>query len=67
MKIVAIWNALSFVPVDVFVKMEKVEYRAVIKFLYLKGNTPAKIKVELDAVYGDSAPSFTTVKRWDDS
>ncbi|KAL6264243.1 hypothetical protein P5V15_004331 [Pogonomyrmex californicus] len=34
--------------------MEKIEYRAVIKFLHLKGNTPAQIKIELDAVYGDS-------------
>ncbi|KAL9916863.1 protein GVQW3-like [Glossina fuscipes] len=45
--------------------MEKIEYRAVIKYLFLKGNTPTKIKAELDAVYGDSAsPSFTTVKFW---
>jgi [histone H3]-lysine36 N-dimethyltransferase SETMAR len=44
--------------------MEKIEYRAVIKFLHLKGNTPAQIKAELDAVYGDSSPSFATVKRW---
>src|SRR5436190_23298789 len=44
--------------------MEKIEYRAVIKFLHLKGNTSAQIKAELDAVYGDSAPSFATVKRW---
>lgn len=44
--------------------MEKLEYRAVIKYLYLKGNTPTQIKEELDTVYGDSAPSFTTVKFW---
>ena len=51
---------------SVFVKMEKIEYRAVIKYLFLKGNTPTQIKDELDAVYGewDSAPSFTTVKFW---
>lgn len=49
---------------SVFVKMEKIEYRAVIKYLVLKGNTPTQIKDELDAVYGDSAPSFTTVKFW---
>ncbi|XP_018309051.1 uncharacterized protein [Mycetomoellerius zeteki] len=47
-----------------FVKMEKIEYRAIIKFLHLKGNTSTQIKAELDAVYGDSAPSFATVKRW---
>ncbi|XP_029155672.1 uncharacterized protein LOC114928587 [Nylanderia fulva] len=39
-------------------------YRAVIKYLFLKGNTPTQIKDELDSVYGDSAPSFTTVKFW---
>jgi len=50
--------------VSIFVKMEKNEYRAVIKFLRLKGNTPTEIKAELDAVYGDSVPSFATVKRW---
>ena len=49
---------------SVFVKMEKIEYRAVIKYLFLKGNTPTQIKVELDTVYGDNAPSFTTVKFW---
>ncbi|CAK1604644.1 unnamed protein product [Parnassius mnemosyne] len=47
-----------------FVKMEKIEYRAVIKFLFLKGNTLTEIIDELDSVYGDSAPSFTTVKFW---
>ncbi|XP_030760794.1 protein GVQW3-like [Sitophilus oryzae] len=44
--------------------MDKIEYRAVIKYLLLKGNTPTKIKHELDSVYGNSAPSFTTVKFW---
>ena len=43
-------------------KIDKIEYRAVIKYLFLKGNTPTQIKDELDSVYGDSAPSFTTVK-----
>ncbi|GFV45776.1 histone-lysine N-methyltransferase SETMAR [Trichonephila clavipes] len=42
--------------------MDKIEYRAVIKYLFLKGNTPTQIKDELDSVYEDSAPSFTTVK-----
>ena len=30
----------------------------------MKGNTPTQIKDEPDSVYGDSAPSFTTVKFW---
>lgn len=42
--------------------MEEIEYRAVIKYLFLKGKTPAQIKDELDAVYGDTAPSFAVVK-----
>lgn len=34
------------------------------KFLHLKGKTPAEIQAELKSVYGDAAPSFTTVKTW---
>ena len=45
-------------------KIDKIEHRVVIKYLFLKGNTPTQIKDELDSVYGDSAPSFTTVKFW---
>ncbi|GFS64397.1 HTH_48 domain-containing protein [Trichonephila clavipes] len=44
--------------------MKKIKYRAVIKYLLLKDNTPTQIKDELDSVYGNSAPSFTTVKFW---
>lgn len=44
--------------------MEKIEYRAVIKFLYLKGKTPTEIKGELLEVYGECAPSFSTIKTW---
>lgn len=44
--------------------MEKLEYRAVIKFLHFKEKTPTEIKAELDSVYGDTAPSFTTVETW---
>ena len=43
---------------------KKLEKNAVIKYLFLKGNTPTRIKVELDTVYRDNAPSFTTVKFW---
>ncbi|GFX67215.1 HTH_48 domain-containing protein [Trichonephila clavipes] len=31
---------------------------------YKLGDTPNQIKDELDSVYGDCAPSFTTVKFW---
>lgn len=44
--------------------MDKIEYRAVIKFLHLKGNTSTEIKAELISVYGDRAPSFSTIKSW---
>lgn len=44
--------------------MEKIEYRAVIKFLNLKGKINDEIKAELDSVYGNQAPSIATVKRW---
>ena len=32
--------------------------------MFSKGNTPTQIKDELDSVYGDSAPSFITLKFW---
>ncbi|KAL0828929.1 hypothetical protein ABMA28_003828 [Loxostege sticticalis] len=44
--------------------MHKIEYRAVIKFLTKEGNTPAEVKQRLDVVYGDSSPSYSTVKEW---
>ncbi|KAG5340321.1 GVQW3 protein, partial [Acromyrmex heyeri] len=46
-----------------FYKNEK-KSNIMIKFLHLKGNMAAQIKVELNAVYEDFAPSFATVKRW---
>ena len=48
----------------VFRKMEKSEFRAVIKHLYLKGLTPKEIKAELGEVHGTSAPVFATVYNW---
>ncbi|GFX22224.1 HTH_48 domain-containing protein [Trichonephila clavipes] len=44
--------------------MDKNEYRVGIKYLFSKGNTLMQIKDELDSVYGDFAPSLTTVKFW---
>ena len=40
----------------------KVEYRAVIGYLYLKGKTGQEIHCELTNVYGASAPSYAQVK-----
>ena len=44
--------------------MEKIEYRAVIKFLHLKGEKMQEIKDELDSVYSEASPSFAIVKNW---
>ena len=41
----------------------KVEYRAVIRYLYLKGKTGQEIHCELTNVYG-SLPSYAQVKFW---
>ncbi|XP_031632796.1 protein GVQW3-like, partial [Contarinia nasturtii] len=44
--------------------MDKIEYRAVIKFLTKEGVAPKDIDDRLRAVYGDRAPSYATVKLW---
>ena len=40
----------------------KAEYRAVFRYLYLKGKTIKEIHCELTDVYGSSAPSYAQVK-----
>ena len=42
----------------------KVEYHAVIRYLYLKGKTGKEIHGELADVYGSSAPYYALVKFW---
>ena len=42
----------------------KVEYRAVIRYLYLTGKTGQEIHCELTNVYGSSAPSYAQVRFW---
>ena len=42
----------------------KAEYRAVIRYLYLRGKTRKEIHGELADVYGSSAPSYAWVKFW---
>ena len=42
----------------------KIRYRAVIEFLTLESKQPAEIFERLTRAYGDSAPSYATVKRW---
>jgi transposase len=43
--------------------MDKIQYRAVIKF-FVKGLTPNEIHLKFIIVYGDSSPSFSTIKKW---
>ena len=40
----------------------KIEYRVVIRYLYLKGKTGKEIHGELADVYGSSAQSYAQVK-----
>ena len=42
----------------------KVEYIAVIRYLYLKGKIGQEIHCKLTNVYGSSAPSYAQVKFW---
>ena len=46
----------------IFSKMDRIEYRAVIKFLTLEGNAPMDIHQRLVNVYDDSAPSYAIWK-----
>ena len=47
-----------------FWKMDKVEYRAVIKYRTLKGLIPTHMHADMVETLVDNAPSFATVKRW---
>ena len=42
----------------------KLEYLAVIRYLYLKGKTGQEIHCKLTNVYGSSAPLYAQVKFW---
>ena len=44
--------------------MDKIEYCAVIKFFVKEGLTPNEINLKFMKVYGDSSPSFLTIKKW---
>jgi histone-lysine N-methyltransferase SETMAR len=44
--------------------MDKIEYRAVIKFFGKEGFTPNEIHSRLVKVYGDSSLSFSTIQKW---
>jgi len=44
--------------------MDKIEYRAVIKFFVKEGLTSNEIPSKFIKVYGESSPSFSTIKKW---
>ena len=44
--------------------MDQIEYRAVIKFFVKEGLKPNEIHSKFVKVYGDSSPSFSTIKKW---
>ena len=44
--------------------MNKIEYPAVIKFFVKEGLTQNEIHSKFINVYGDSSPSFSTMKTW---
>ena len=48
---------------SVSLKMNKIEYHAVIKLFVTEGLTPNKIHSKFIKVYGDSSPSFSTIKK----
>jgi hypothetical protein len=44
--------------------MNKIEYNPVINFFVKEGLTPNEIHSKFIKVYGDSSPSFSTIKKW---
>ena len=62
--VVLFWPRIEAAVSADFRKMEKEQYRSVIRFLFLEGKSRSEIKERLDAVYGDSSPSMATVKNW---
>jgi len=47
-----------------FRKMEKEQYRSVIRLLFLEGKSRSEFKEHLDTVCGESSPSMATIKNW---
>jgi hypothetical protein len=43
--------------------MDKIEYRAVIKFFVKEGLTLNEVHSKFIKIYGDSFPSFSTIKK----
>ena len=48
----------------VSLKMDTIEYRAVIKFFVMESLAPNEIHSQFIKFYGYSSPSFSTIKKW---
>ena len=46
---------------DSLSRIEELEYRTMIEFPYLKAKILTKVKAELDSMYENASPIFTTV------
>ena len=44
--------------------LESVQYRSIIRFLYLKGKSRDEIQMEFNDFYGEQSPTLPTIKRW---
>jgi transposase len=49
---------------SVSLKIDKIEYCVAVKFLVKEGLMPNEIHSKLMKVYGDTSPSFSTIKKW---
>jgi transposase len=49
---------------SVSLKIDEIEYRAVIKFFVKEGLTAKEIHSKFIKDYADSSPSFSTIKKW---
>jgi histone-lysine N-methyltransferase SETMAR len=49
---------------SVFLKIDKIEYRAVTKLFVKEGLKPNNIHPNFIKVYGDCSSSFSTIKKW---
>lgn len=51
-------------PTSIFVKMEKSEFRVLIKHYFLRKKTITQTQQKLEKYYGDSSPSIGTIHHW---
>ncbi|UYV70344.1 POLDIP3 [Cordylochernes scorpioides] len=64
--VICVNKSLQHTSCTYFVKMDKIEYHAVIKFFFLDQRFFLKLNkfIQVYKSYGNSAPSFLSVKKW---